>query len=189
MLEDTENGFDARGGAAAGPVKKPVKAAEAGGITRPVAGVVVAPPKVKPVVVGGVIENPATPPEVEVAAGAPKLKPPAEGATVDVVVCALALEVGMEKPPEKSCFGPEGVGTVDHGVDVDNGATAVTGKVFEATVAELKEKDVVVAGVFRLLATAAAATVATCPFPFRLLSHDRHLVAVLLFCTKHTGHF
>ena len=179
MLEDAENGIDVRGGTATGPVKNPVKAAEAGGIIRPVAGVVVAPLKVKPVVVGGVIENPATPPEVEVTAGAPKLRPPAEGATADVAVCALALAAGMENPPEKSFIGPKGAGAVDHGID--NGTTAVTGKVFEAAVAELKEKGVVVTGVFRLLATAAAATVATCPFPFRLLSHDRHLVAVLLF--------
>lgn len=137
MLEDAENGFDVKGGTATGPVKNPVKAAEAGGIMRPAAGVVVAPLKVKPVVDGGATENTATPPEVEVTGGTPKLKPPAEGATVDVAVCALA--VGMENPPEKSFVGPEGVGAVDHGVDVDNGTTAVTGKVFEATVAELKE--------------------------------------------------
>lgn len=198
VLEDAEKGFDARGGTAAGPVKNPPKDAEAGGITRlgaaavaatdaaGVAATVLAPPKVNPVLEAGVIENPVAPPVAVAgaAAGAPKLNPPGSGVTVDTAVCAL--EGCIENDPEKSFVGPTG-GAVPQGVDVGFGTSAVTVAVFEATGAEPKEKAGMVTGA--LCTGAIAAAVTACPLPFRLLSHDKHLVAVLLFCTKHTAHF
>lgn len=157
VLEDAEKGFDARGGTAAGPVKNPPKDAEAGGITRlgaaaaaadtadagTAAGTELVPPKVNPVVAGGVIENPVAPPVEEAAAGAPKLNPPGSGVAVDTAVCAL--EGCIENDPEKSFVGPEG-GAVPQGVDVGIGTSAVTVAVFEATGAEPKEKAGMVTG-------------------------------------------
>ena len=198
MLEDVEKGFDARDGTAAGPVKNPPKDAEAGGITRlgaaaaddtaAGAGAVLVPPKVNPVVPEGVIENPVAPPVAAAgaAAGAPKLNPPGRGVTVDTAVCAL--EGCIENDPEKSFVGPTW-GAVPQGVDVGIGTSAVTVAVFEATGAEPKEKAGMVTVALCTGAAAAAAAVTACPLPFRLLSHDKHLVAVLLFCTKQTAHF